>query len=53
MLTQVIEPLTRGEPARHQRYDWPSESLAEWHVLEPAPIVIIEGVKAGRCELAS
>ena len=34
----------------YQRYDWPSESLAEWHTVAPAPIVIIEGVSAARSE---
>ena len=28
---QVLEPLARDEPARYQRYDWPSDALAEWH----------------------
>ncbi len=48
--TQVIDPLTNGDPAHYQRYDWPTESLAEWHTVEPSPIVIIEGVTAGRSE---
>lgn len=53
LLEQVIEPLTRGDAAHYQRYDWPSETLAEWHTIEPAPIVIIEGVSAGRAEWAA
>ncbi len=52
LLEQVIEPFARGGAARYQRYDWPSETLAEWHTIEPAPIVIIEGVSAGRSEWA-
>ena len=52
LLEQVIEPLVRGGAARFQRYDWPSEALAEWHTIEPEPIVIIEGVSAGRSEWA-
>ncbi|NND02604.1 MAG: AAA family ATPase [Acidimicrobiia bacterium] len=52
MLAQVIEPLRRCDVARFQRHDWASESLAEWHTVEPAPIVIIEGVSAGRSEWA-
>lgn len=31
----------------------PPEALAEWHTIEPAPIVIIEGVSAGRSEWAA
>ncbi len=53
LLEQVIEPLARGDAAHYQRYDWPSETLAEWHTIEPAPIVIIEGVSAGRSEWAA
>lgn len=52
LLEQVIDPLVRGEPAHYQRYDWPSESLAEWHTVELAPIIIIEGVTAARSEWA-
>jgi uridine kinase len=46
----VIEPLVDGRPARYQRYDWPTESLAEWCTVDPAPIVIIEGVSSTRQE---
>ena len=53
LLEQVIEPFARGDAARYQRYDWPSGALAEWHTIEPAPIVIIEGVSAGRSEWAA
>lgn len=53
LLAQVIEPLVRGDAGRYQRYDWPTEQLAEWHTIEPAPIVIIEGVSAGRAEWAA
>ena len=50
LLEQVIEPLVDGRTARFQRYDWPTERLAEWCEIEPQPIVIIEGVSAGRAE---
>jgi uridine kinase len=50
LLAQVIEPLSRGEAAHYQRYDWPSETLAEWQTVHPAPIVIVEGVSAARRE---
>ena len=52
MLEQVIEPLVRGEPARYQRFDWSTGRLAEWITVEPAPIVVIEGVSSGRSEWA-
>jgi uridine kinase len=50
MLTQVVEPLARGDAARYQRYDWPTGQLAEWITVDPAPIIIIEGVSSGRSE---
>jgi uridine kinase len=50
LLEQVIDPLVRSEPAHYQRYDWPTKSLAEWIDLEPAPVVIVEGVTAARNE---
>jgi uridine kinase len=46
----VIEPLVRGEPARFQRFDWSTRTLAEWISIDPSPIVIIEGVSSGRSE---
>lgn len=49
-LEQVIEPLVDGRPACYQRYDWPTESLAEWHMVDPAPLIIIEGVSSARRE---
>ena len=52
LLAQVIEPLVRGEPARYQRFDWSTGRLAEWITVEPAPVVVIEGVSSGRSEWA-
>jgi len=43
---QVIDPLSAGRAARYQRYDWPSDALAEWHDVIPGGAVIIEGVGA-------
>ena len=52
LLDQVINPLARGRAACYQRYDWPTESMAGWHTVDPAPIVVIEGVSSGRSEWA-
>ena len=52
LLEQVVIPLAEGRQARYQRYDWETETMADWHTVEPAPIVIIEGVSAGRKEWA-
>jgi uridine kinase len=45
---QVVEPLKRGEPGRHQRYDWVERRFAEWHDVAVAEVVIIEGVGAAQ-----
>jgi uridine kinase len=50
MLELAIAPLAKGRTVRFQRYDWPTETWAEWVAVEPAPIVIIEGVSAARRE---
>jgi uridine kinase len=50
LLDQIITPIVNGDPGRYQRYDWPSNSLAEWHTVPRSPIVILEGVAAGRQE---
>ena len=48
----VIEPLSKGEPARWRRFDWDAMSYAEWHTTEAADVVVLEGggssVRAGR-----
>jgi len=50
---QVILPLSRDEPGRFRRYDWESDTLAEWHKVAVGGTVIIEGVFTTRVELAS
>ena len=47
---QILAPLKRGRPGQYQRYDWPSDALAEWHDV-PIGIVIVEGVYSTRVEL--
>jgi uridine kinase len=44
----VLEPLRGGTAARYQRYDWGEQKLAEWHVIEPVGLLILEGVSASR-----
>jgi uridine kinase len=51
LLEQVLRPLTAGEEAHYQRYDWDDQSLAEWIELPLRPEVVIrEGVTAIRRE---
>ncbi|MBM7440964.1 uridine kinase [Streptomyces sp. HB132] len=45
---QVLAPLSRGEPARYAPYDWTARHFGPPRTLEPAPVVLIEGVGAGR-----
>lgn len=47
----VLEPLARGETARYRAYDWVARRFAEERELPPAPVVLVEGVGAGRREL--
>lgn len=49
---QVLQPLLNDRLARYQRYDWNSDSLAEWHeVHSPVAVLILEGVSSTRKEL--
>ncbi|MBA2333006.1 MAG: uridine kinase [Actinobacteria bacterium] len=48
---QVLQPLSRDDPAHYQRYDWASDELAEWHEVPVGGIVIVEGNYATRREL--
>ncbi len=48
---QVLVPLSRDDAAAYQRYDWPSDELAEWHSVPVGGIVLIEGNYSTRQEL--
>jgi len=48
LLEQVIEPLRRGESARYAPYDWHARRFGPVRELAPAPVVLVEGVGAGR-----
>ncbi|MGW5851159.1 uridine kinase family protein [Streptomyces sp. NPDC055254] len=45
---QVLEPLAAGRPARWTPYDWVARRSGPQRVLEPAPVILVEGVGAGR-----
>ncbi|MEU7283303.1 hypothetical protein AB0A69_31685 [Streptomyces sp. NPDC045431] len=46
---RVLDPLNRGEVARFHSYDWIARRFAgPVRELPPAPVVVIEGVGAGR-----
>ncbi|WP_078629731.1 uridine kinase family protein [Streptomyces sp. NRRL WC-3744] len=48
LMTQVIEPLARGESAHYTPYDWRARAFGAPRPLPAAPVVLIEGVGAGR-----
>ncbi|HET9379908.1 MAG TPA: hypothetical protein VFP69_03640 [Streptomyces sp.] len=45
---QVIGPLGRGESAHYAPYDWTARRFGPPRALPPAPVVLLEGVGAGR-----
>ncbi|MFD5426496.1 uridine kinase [Streptomyces sp. NPDC127084] len=47
-LAQVVEPLSRGHSALYRPYDWSLRRFGTPRTLAPAPVVLIEGVGAGR-----
>jgi len=48
LLSQVIEPLGRGETAHYSPYDWRARRFGPPRALPPAPVIVLEGVGAGR-----
>lgn len=48
---QVLLPLSRGERARYEPYDWTARRFGPARTLDPGPVVLIEGVGAGRRSL--
>ncbi|MFI1033398.1 uridine kinase [Streptomyces sp. NPDC020951] len=48
LLAQVIEPFGRGESARYASYDWRARRFGPAGALPAAPVVLVEGVGAGR-----
>ncbi|MEV7144161.1 uridine kinase family protein [Streptomyces tauricus] len=48
LLREVVEPLGRGETARYRPYDWRLRDFGPSRALSPAPVILVEGVGAGR-----
>ncbi|QWB28512.1 MULTISPECIES: uridine kinase [Streptomyces] len=48
LLDQVIEPLTDGRTAHYAPYDWRARRFGPPLPLPPAPVILVEGVGAGR-----
>ncbi|MEU6394423.1 AAA family ATPase [Streptomyces sp. NPDC046939] len=45
---QVLVPLSRGDAAHYETYDWHARRFDAVRVLAPADVVLVEGVGAGR-----
>ncbi|MDR4928083.1 NB-ARC domain-containing protein [Peribacillus simplex] len=52
VLNQILKPLTNGQDARYQRYDWKTDTMAECHDVPAEGVIIIEGTYSIRKELA-
>ena len=48
LLERVLVPFSRGEPARYERSHWGGERNGERVEIEPAELLILEGVTASR-----
>ncbi|MFE9173363.1 uridine kinase [Streptomyces kebangsaanensis] len=48
LLSEVVEPLERGATARYFPYDWRTRRFGPARALPPAPVILVEGVGAGR-----
>ncbi|MDG0867772.1 uridine kinase family protein [Candidatus Lucifugimonas marina] len=48
---RALEPLLAGLTSKHQRYDWPTDSLGEWFEIPAVGVAIVEGVTTLRPDL--
>ena len=48
LTARVLRPLSRGEPAHYRVYDWQRREFGRARAVGPAPVVLLEGVGAGR-----
>jgi len=52
VLTALLAPLAAGLPGRYQEWDWIGDRPGGIVEVEPAPLLVIEGLGAGARELA-
>lgn len=43
-IESLLRPLAAGEPGRWRRWDWYADGWAEWHRVDPGPLLVLEGV---------
>lgn len=52
LISEVLDPLVLGEPARYQPYDWSTEALAEQPAaIRPEGVIVFDGVYSHRPQL--
>ena len=52
-LGDVLLPLAEDRPGSYRRYDWVAGEFAEQVVVDPAPLLIVEGVGCGASRFGS
>jgi len=51
-LERVLAPLSQGRSGSYRRYDWEAGEFAETVTVEPAPLLVLEGVGSGASRFA-
>ncbi len=51
-LDDILRPLAEDRPGSYRRYDWAAGEFAERVVIDPAPLLVIEGVGCGASRFA-
>ncbi len=46
-LDSILLPLAEGRAGSYRRFDWVADEFAEEHVVEPSPLLVLEGVGSG------
>lgn len=50
----LLEPLSLGRTGRYRRYDWLAGRFGDtWYDVEPAPVLVLEGVTSARAAVSS
>ncbi len=52
-LDGLLTPLGDGVPGSYRRYDWEAERFDELVIVEPAPLIVLEGVGSGAARFAA
>jgi uridine kinase len=48
---EVLDPVAAGRSGRYQRWDWDTDSPAEWHDVPVGGVIVVEGVSSMHEEL--